>query len=820
MLPVHEVASTVVSHLAASNRLVLTAPTGSGKSTQVPQIMLDQCGLAGEIVVLQPRRLVTRMLAQRVAFERDTNVGDVVGYQTRHDRKVSSNTRIRFVTEGLFNRQILDDPTLSDVGAVILDEFHERNVDSDLALGFVRRLQDSARPDLRLVLMSATLETASLASLLDCPVVEATGRMFPVAIEHVGARGHEKVWDRAADASMRALSREDGGDVLVFMPGMYEIRRTIDACEQRLEHVSRRVDVLPLHGRLSPTEQDRAVTPGAHPKIVVATNVAETSLTIEGIRHVVDSGLARVHRTDTGRDIDVLLVEPISRASADQRAGRAGRTAPGTCTRLWSAAEHRSRPEQTDPELMRVDLSSVILRLKAQGVDDPHTFPWVDAPDPGRVERAATLLSELGAVDDRGKLSDTGRNMARLPVHPRLSRFLLEADQRGCLQRAMTWAALIHERDVVQARDLARVRNLAYDNDYASDLVARERMLSEGGSKSAARRDVMRSIDQFRSICHRLGLKESGPNAYEALVKSLLVAFRDHVAIRRDDDTRFCAMRDQKNVALDDNSLVNSRIMIALDRRVVGHGSKKRTVISLATSVDATWLRALYPDAFSTDVELRWNDDVGRVDEATEATFDQLPLESSVQAASPSPHATEVLVDVVMSGGRRLEHWNEKVESWIRRTRLVGEWFPERELITYDDDDRRIILHEIVGKATRWNDIRQRPCLDTVRNALEWADQDFVERMAPTELTLTNGFRMKVDYPDNAPPRGKAKIQQLYDVTDTPRIGGGRVPLLIEILGPNFRPVQLTDDLAGFWTNLYPEVKKELKRRYPKHEWR
>lgn len=818
----HDIAPAIVAAIESTNRLILTAPTGSGKSTQVPQIILDQCALPGDIVVLQPRRLVTRMLARRVAAERNTEVGDIVGYQTRHERKVSASTRIRFVTEGLFNRQLLDNPTLQGTAVVILDEFHERNVDSDLALGFMRQIQATTRPDLRVIVMSATLDAAGLADALQCPSVEAQGRLFPVHIEHVGARGHDKTWDRAADAVARTLLSHDEGDVLVFMPGVYEIRRTIEACERRVGSGSSSVKFLPLHGRLTSREQDAAVAPASHRKVVVATNVAETSLTIEGVRHVVDSGLARVHRTDTARDIDVLLVEPISVASADQRAGRAGRLGPGTCIRLWSKAEHRSRPTHTDPELMRVDLASVVLRLKAQDVMDVRAFPWIDPPEETRVDLALALLTELGALDvAAGVMSPIGQRMARLPVHPRLSRFLVEASERGCLRRAIVWAALIHERDLVQAQDVARVRNLADDDGFASDLVARERMLDKGGPQSAARRDVERAVDQFRSVCRRLKMSEAGPNTYEDLVRSLLVAFRDHVAVRRDDTSRFCAMRDQKNVELDADSAVSlARVLIALDRRVVGHGTKRRTVISLATEVDPGWLRSAYPDAFTTTSELRWNGDVGRVDEVDETLFDGLPIECAHRAASPGPAATEVLVNVIVSGDRRLEHWNDKVETWIRRTRLVGGWYPERELITYDEDDQRIILHEIVGNATRWTEVRQKACLDAVCNALDWADQDFVERMAPTEITLTNGYRMKVAYPDNAPPRGRAKIQQLYDVTDTPRIAGGRVPLLIEILGPNFRPVQITDDLAGFWTTLYPEVKKELKRRYPKHEWR
>jgi ATP-dependent helicase HrpB len=835
LLPILAHQQEILSHLAAGNRLVLTAPTGSGKTTQIPQILYRAFG--ARIAVLQPRRLATRLVARRVAAEMGAALGGLVGYQTRHDSALSAATSIRFLTEGLFLRLLQSDPGLAAFDIVVLDEFHERSLEADAALGLLRRLQQDRRPDLALVVMSATLDAERLAAHLQCPAVTAHGRLHPVAIRYRPAAVDKPPWEQAADALGALLAEGAEGDVLVFMPGAYEIRRTIKASQAHLARLGEPVDLRPLHGGLPAREQDAAVAPGARRKIVVATNVAETSITIEGIRHVVDSGLARIHRHDPRRGIDALLIEPISQASAAQRAGRAGRTAPGTCTRLWSAEE--IRPEAEAPEIHRVDLADTALQLLAMGVDDLADFPWLDAPEPAARERAAGLLRALGAIDD-GALTDLGRQMSRLPTHPRWARFLIAAAGRGCLDRACTWAALAGDRDILLHPVQSRYTH-APDGEYAADLVVRERALRRAreldydpaacgpqGLNGPACRQADQSARLYRDAARRLKLDGRGRGATEDLLKGLLTAFPDRVAIRRSRENLLCAMAGQRRVELDPQSAAREApALIALEIRELEarREGNVRTALALANAIDLAWLEEIHPDRVSTAIETTWNDRDQAVEQAEVHRYDAGEQGALVYHRAPRAEvdpaaAEEILVGRIAAGQLRLEKWNAEVEQWMLRTRLLQRLFPDRELIAYDDDELLVIYYEIIAGAYRYSQIRSRDCLPYVQNALPWKEQQFVEQMAPLHQRLPSGVRMKIEYRADGPPRGRAKIQALYDLTRTPAIAGGRQKLLLEILGPNFRPVQVTDDLAGFWTRTYPEVKKELKRRYPKHEWR
>ena len=447
-LPIHQVAESIISGLNSCGRVVLSAPTGSGKSTQVPQILLDQTDLQGEIIVLQPRRLATRMLARRVAEERGVRLGDEVGYQIRLENMTGPQTRIRFVTEAILLRRILYDPGRKCVGALVFDEFHERSLTSDLSLAAAMRSIRTVRPDLRLVVMSATLEIESLEAFLKpCARVESGGRLYPVERHYTGAsigRNVAPVWERAATAFVKATREGIEGNTLIFMPGAYEIHKTITALESLPE--TKGHTILPLHGALSPEAQDRAVLPGAEPKLIVSTNVAETSITIDGIRLIIDSGLARIARFDTRRAINSLMIEPISRNAAEQRAGRAGRTGPGVCLRLWSASEQEARTPHDSPEIRRIDLSEALLLLAAHGEKDFSGFPWFEAPEPLAVARAEALLKELGAIDSEGRVTERGREMAQLPVHPRFARMLLMGAELGVLSEVSKIAALSQGR--------------------------------------------------------------------------------------------------------------------------------------------------------------------------------------------------------------------------------------------------------------------------------------------------------------------------------------------------------------------------------------
>lgn len=836
-LPVLEIADAIVDQVRAHRRLVLTAPTGSGKTTQVPQIIY-RSGLGadsgGGIVVCQPRRLATRLVARRVAAEMNAALGSLVGYQTRHDSAVSSDTRVRFVTEGLLLRRLQSQPHLPGVGVVVLDEFHERSVNADLTLALLKRLQRTQRPDLAIVVMSATLDADAVSSYLDAPAVRAEGRAFPVEITHLRKPPAKPVWDLAADA-LRDLG-DAQGDVLVFMPRVFEINRTIDACRRV---VSSDVDVLPLHGSLPPADQDRAVTPSNRRKVIVATNVAETSITIDGVTVVIDSGLANIHRYDPARALNVLRVEPISQASADQRAGRAGRTSPGACVRLWTAKDHASRDAQTPPEIRRVEFAQPMLTLKAMGVIDTGTFDWLDAPTGAAVNQAAGLLHDLNAVDDEGALTVQGKAMASLPAHPRIARMLLEASERGCLKRALTWAALIAERDIAtRARRSGanRLKRFMEPDEPASDLAVRERALDEAraarfavgacesiGVHAQSCREVDRVAKQLAGLAKRMNLSMHAGTT-EDLVRCVLVAFGGHVAVKIDGGRSHCEMPGRKRVELDSGSVVETAgPLVALDLREVGRGDGRSTLLGLASAVELEWLRELRPDLIETVSEPTWNAEALAVEQVDRTLYSGMTVETVARPTADPSVAAEMFVERIVAGELRLEKWDDSADQWIARVRFVAAHFPERGLITYSDDDVRIILHEIVDGATRWNQTRDRPVFDKLRYALDWDDVEFVERMAPAKIDLPSGHRMSIVYDAesvDAPPIGRAKIQQLYGLDTTPTVAGGRAALTLEILGPNYRPVQKTSDLASFWANTYPGLRKELKRRYPKHEWR
>ncbi len=862
-LPIYEIADQLTSELTTAGAVVLSAPTGSGKTTQVPQIVLQTVvdRQQGQILVLQPRRLATRLVALRVAQELGTTIGQTVGYQTRHESRHDANTRILFLTEGLFLRRLLNDPQLNNVAAVVIDEFHERSLSADMALGLCRRLRASTRPDLRLVVMSATLDAQQIARWLGCVGMQAEGRMYPVDVDYIAGSTDTPIWDRATSALRQWLDQDIAGDVLVFMPGTFEIRRSVERIQSLCRSRSDPVDVLPLYGGLTAQQQDRAVGPSKRRKVIVSTNVAETSITIDGIVCVIDSGLARVARFDASRGVNSLLVERISLASAQQRAGRAGRTAPGTCLRLWPRSEAHARPQHDTPEVERVDLAQAVLQLSSLG----HTaadFDWLDQPPAARLADAEALLRRLGALDESGTPTDHGRHMADIPAHPRLARLLWMAAQRGVGERAAVWAALISERDIC-LRPLANQFRTVADSGWPSDLVVRERAFEEAaqsrfdpaqcgrlGLNAAACREVDRAMGQFRRLMKAVpasdvispadgvtaetalpgdaradDTRSTRQKEEELLARCLLSAFADHVAVRRSTDSRTCEMDGRRRVLLDRDSAVGDAMtLVAVELREVeaprSEGGGVHTIASLATAIERRWIAQEIPHQVHPSTELIWNEEEKAVYQIDGVRLGTLFLEDRRRRASDGPGAAQWVVDRVLDGTLQFDRWDETVESWLSRARCVAEWFPERALLSYDEDDLAVIIGEIVGHASRWGAIRQVAVLDHLRHAMSWEDQQFVEAMAPERIRLPSGFGMRVQYTVGQPPRGRAKIQDLYGVTKTPRVAKGRVGLLLEILAPNGRPAQVTDDLPGFWERTYPELKKELKRRYPKHEWR
>jgi ATP-dependent helicase HrpB len=835
-LPINAFAQEIIQRISRDRTLVLVAETGSGKTTQVPQILLKS-GIAGEgrIVVLQPRRLAARAVARRVAFEMGVREGGLVGYRTRYERVESAETKILFMTDGLFVRLAQGTQDLKGISVVVLDEFHERGISTDLAAGMVRRLQSQRRPDLRVAIMSATLDAARLGVVFGVEPLSVPGRMHPVDIRFLGdIRANEDVIDRAVNAIVDAAGNLQG-DGLVFMPGRNEIQRTIEALRSRLP--SGAFEVMALHGGQSPEEQDRALNPSDRRKIVVATNVAETSLTIPGIRFVVDSGLARVHRFDPLRDLNALKLEPISQASARQRAGRAGRTAPGVCLRLWSEATQNRRAEFDAPEVHRIDLSEALLGLSVVGENDPLKFPWIDSPDSSALDRALRVLVGCGAMDTQGRLTLNGRAMAQIPAHPRLARALLEGARRGCAQRAGLWAAFLSERDPFDRENSESMRRHLETDDRPSDVIARERIfLAWHGGKanrmsidSDAAREVARAADHLSSAALRAagdltqGSRgaQAGNSSDEAIAESFMLGFPDRIAWRLDRHRPHASMAQRRKVSIDKRSLhEGAGPLLAFEVRQSGGGDTTETTLSMTVALERAWLESTLPHRFANRVEERWEASSQSVEEIEEQLFDDTVIERTVRPSRSLAVASEIIAVRMMEDGLRPDEWEEQIVPWIARTRWVASTFPQRDLLTYSDDDLRILFAEIAAGASRWSQVRGRSCLATVLSALSYEDQTFVQQMAPADILLPSGYNMKLIYENGQPPRGSAKIQDFYGLDQTPSVAGGRIAVRLEILGPNRRPLQTTADLAGFWRVLYPEIRNELRRRYPRHEWR
>jgi len=839
-LPIYELEGAILGALRAQPRLVLQAPTGSGKSTQVPQMLLD-AGLAktGEIVVLQPRRLATRMLAARVASERRVRLGDDVGYQIRLDRVCSEKTRIRFVTEGVLLRQMLGDPNLRGVAAIIFDEFHERHLYGDISLARALDLQSHYRPDLRLVVMSATLDSAALEKYLaPCEVLTSGGRTFPVDIEYLErSLGDLPVWDATADALDR-VSRETVGDVLVFMPGAYEINRTINSL--RGTGAGKNAIILPLHGELPPADQDAAVARYDQKKIIVATNVAETSLTIEGVRVVIDSGLAKMARFDPYRGINTLLTERISRASADQRAGRAGRTAPGRCIRLWTEREHGDRQQQELPEVRRLDLAEVVLTLKASGVHDVRGFRWLEPPDPKSLDRAETLLTDLGATSfgANGAITETGRRMLAFPLHPRYARMLLAAQDYGCVRAVALVAALTQGRSIlrrVEGKQMRDGRDDLLGDERTSDFFvlmrafqfAQERNFNASacqplGIHAGAAREAAALAAQFLQIAKDEGLDiESRETSSEAIARCVLAGFPDHVAMRLDRGTLRCAMVHKRRGVLARESVVHeAHLLVAAEVREIGVRDGVETLLTLATAIKEEWLRELFPEAFRDAVEVSFDKLQKRVVARKSTCFHDLVLRAKESDDVPKDQAAALLADVVLSGEHPLENWTHDVEQWIVRLNFLADTFPEWELPKLTDSDRRTLIEQICFGAASIREIKARPVWPVVKSWLSPAQQQLIDDHAPERYELPNGRRAKITYAPGQPAILGARIQDLYGVETDLKIAAGRVSLLIQVLAPNQRPVQITTSLANFWKESYPKLKQELQRKYPKHEWR
>lgn len=818
MLPVYNSKQEILDRLQESRSLVFTAPPGSGKSTLLPQFLLELPALNGEVLVLQPRRLAARMLAMSVAKLSDFTLGKEVGYQVRGDRRLSANTLISYRTEGILLRQLLEDPDLRNVGAVVLDEFHERSWQADVILSFLKALH-KRRKDFYLVVMSATLNAAEVCDFLEAPHVNCFVKTFPVEFNYRTFSRNTPLWERALKVIREHVSVTDSGNVLVFMPGAYEIRRTIEACGN-----IKGIDFLGLHGSMAPEQQDKVLFGGDRRKVIVSTNIAETSLTVEGVDTVVDAGYARMSRFDSSRGLDTLNLETISAFSAEQRGGRAGRLGPGLVYRLWSAEEHERRPEATVPEVSRIDLSEVLLTILSLG-KSLESFEWFAKPEDTRIAEALQQLELLGAVE-KGQLTAIGIRMSSFPAHPRLARLLIESESRGCTGEASRWAAIVSEKspldhkqklndDHTPVSDLQAIVHLWKQYEKAADKFSFSRKYNLHGGGLKTLQQVFR---QFEKLCRSEVYSE---DLALDLARCLLVSFSDRLAVRVDRGTlRYRLVSGQVGELTRTSSARDAQFIIPLTITELNSSGSSRLLLSLASEIPFELIEEFFLDDLLVEKKLVWDPKARRVEQVETISLKGAVLDEKVISGKVNDAATaEILSDKVLSGELKLNSWNAAVDAWMDRVRWVSEVFPEKELIIYEEDDIKLVLMEMFSGCRSFKEIKNIVVIDYFMNLLSWDEQKFVKDMTPERLQLPAGRSIRLSYKPGEVPRGNGFIQDFYGLEETPKVGGGRVKIVLELLAPNRRIIHITNDLEGFWDGVYLDIRSQLAGRYPKHKW-
>ncbi|HEY8459454.1 MAG TPA: ATP-dependent helicase HrpB, partial [Blastocatellia bacterium] len=778
-LPIDPLLPEIIARLRQSPNIVLEAPPGAGKTTRAPAALLD-AKIAGdsEILVLEPRRLAARMAARRVAEERGERLGETVGYQVRFEEVAGPRTRLRFLTEGVLTRRLLSDPTLKNVGVVVLDEFHERHLQADVALALLRRLQKSARPDLKLVVMSATLDAGPVAKFLgDAPTLRSEGRMFDVAIEHLPRPDERPLAEQVAAAVNRLTAENIDGDILVFLPGAAEIRRAQTACAAIAG--KRDLIVAPLHGDLSAEEQDRAVKPASKRKVILSTNVAESSVTIDGVVAVIDSGLARVAGHSPWSGLPTLNVARISKASAAQRAGRAGRTRPGRCLRLYSAQDFNARPDHDVAEIHRADLAETLLELRAAGVADLIDFDWFEAPPRSAIEAAESLLSKLGAIDEKGSVTPIGRKMLRFPLHPRQSRMLVEAETRGVGEQARVVAALIGERDIIASELFKNERERKAEREGPSDLLYRLDLFEEAAAAnfSAARlRELNLDVGAVMAVnrvrrqlagTRGRGVEREGEKQEdEALLISILAGYPDRVAKRRSlkSDNRELLLSSGGAARLSPSSVVGqSEFLVAIDAEERREANQARSrVVRIASRIEPEWLIDLFADQLRETTEAKWNAQSERVEIIERMMYDQLAISESrsstsgaAGSAAGAEEAARVLAEAALAAGLRKFVEPETVAGFLARVEFLAKTFPESSIPILNDEDVRESLVALCGGLKSFAELRAAAggggLIETLRRRLNSEQRRLLDQMAPEFVTI-GGRRARVNYETGKPP--------------------------------------------------------------------
>ena len=797
-LPVDEALPRLKAALADSRtgaaNAVLVAPPGAGKTTRVPLALLDAPWLAGRKIVMQePRRLAARAAARRMAATLGEAIGDTVGYRVRLDSKVGPRTRIEVVTDGLFLRMLQDDPALEKVGCVIFDELHERGLETDLSFALVREAQGALREDLRIVAMSATLDPGPVAERLGgAAVIESAGRMFPVATRYLDHEAAGRIEDTVASAIRRALS-EESGSALVFLPGVGEIRRV----EERLHGLGADIDIAPLYGDLSPQDQDRAIapSPAGRRKIVLATSIAETSLTIEGVRIVVDSGLMRVPRFSAASGMERLITVRVSQASADQRRGRAGRLEPGVCYRLWPEEAQRGLLPFSPPEIVDADLAPLALELAVWGVGDAASLPWLTPPPSAALATARALLVDLGALDDKGAITAHGRAMARIGLHPRLAHLVLKGRELGHGRVAALLSAILSERDFLRLPpgqrdvDLRHRVDLALQGKAPRQLVEMARRLTQGSDSDSG---------------------ATGP--------LLSLAYPDRIGRRRAASGGRYLLSGGRGAALPEGDPLGNEEYLAVGDL---DGSAQDSRIFLAAPIAAAEIEELHGDRIVAEQVVQWSPREGAVLARQRRRLDSLMLEDKPLKSPDGEKLRAAMVEGVRQLGLASLPWNEDLRRWRERIaflrRLDDSW--------PDLSDAALLasLGEWLGPfldgVSRKDHLARVDLGSALRALVPWDRQRQIEALAPTHVEVPSGSRVPIDYSNPGEPTLSVRLQEMFGLSETPKVGGGRIPLTVHLLSPARRPVQVTRDLASFWANGYRAVKSELKGRYPRHYW-
>ena len=804
-LPIVEIIPEIKSGLAGSNTLILQAAPGAGKSTYLPLQLLHEDWLQKKkILLLEPRRLAAKTVASRLASQLDEETGETIGYRIRFESKISKKTQLEILTEGILTRMLQQDGALEDVGMVIFDEFHERSLHADLALALCREVQSILRPDLRILIMSATLDGEKLSALLGhAPIIRSKGREFPISYHYTAYEERTPLPLQMSRLIKRAFSENDG-DILAFFPGAGEISKTAELLEQ--ENIPARL--FPLFGDMPLQQQQEAILPDRHGmrKIVLATSIAETSLTIEGIKIVVDSGFSRVPRFDTRSGLTRLETIRVTKDSADQRAGRAGRLSAGVCYRLWTEGFNHHLIPHRSPEILEADLAPMMLELANWGTKNITSLTWLNAPPNGTVLQAKELLTQLGALSD-GKITPRGKEMLRLPTHPRIAHMLTEAIHTGQNALAADIAALLEERDPLP-------------KEAGADLVLRVEALRKYRNKEFVSADRKR-LDRIERIAQQwrklLNAKtENTPPAHTDAGKLLAAAYPERIA-KRENGNRY-RLGNGRIAKLNDSDDLSGEEWISIAE--LEGATTKESRIFLAAALDPDDIRHL---AVEKKV-LEWDHQKGELVARVEKKVGDVILESKIIRNIPEEDRLTILLQAVRENGAELLNWNEEVRDWMAKINSLHKWRPEESWPEMTPDNLLLTADEWISPylagIRRKDDFRKLNLKEILSASIPWEQQNKIEKLVPDKLAVPSGSHIRIQYSDDgSPPVLAVRLQEIFGMMETPAVNEGRTKLMIHLLSPAYRPVQVTQDLKSFWKNTYAEVRKELRMRYPKHSW-